>query len=190
MGVGCTGQARYPAGELNDVATQKFRVRSIHVMVAAVVKAFQDNHDEIMCGNFHSELLKVSTASNVCRALKKFGKQHAYSHRSVLEIELDGFNVINELMDFLWEGITAREKYRGLSSQRATPFAAYAYSRISRNYRRIFEGKVKQYRPLEALPVRYKEMQLLTDMISGMTDGFCIDLHGDLTRYHKEMRSW
>ena len=176
-------------GELNDVATQKFRVRSVHVMIAAVVKAFQDNYDKIMSGNFHGELIKVSTAANLCQALKKFGKQYAYSHRSVLEIELDGFNVINELMDFLWTGITVREEYKKLNSRRTTPFATYAYSRISRNYRRIFEGKVRQYRPLDALPVRYREMQLLTDMISGMTDGFCIDLHEDLMRYHKEMRS-
>ena len=174
-------------GELNDVATQKFRVRSIHVMVAAVVKAFQDNYSKIMASDFDGELLRVSTASDLCQALKKFGKQHAYTHRSVLEIELDGSNVINDLMNFLWRGITAREKYAQLDSRRITPFAAYAYSRISRNYRRIFEGNVRQYRPAEALPVRYKEMQLLTDMISGMTDGFCIDLHRELTRYHKEM---
>ena len=110
-------------GELSDVTTQKFRVRSIHVMVAAVVRAFQDNYNEIMSGDFDGELLRVSTASNLCQALKKFGKQHAYSHRSVLEIELDGFNVINELMDFLWKGITAREKYAQLDSRRTTPFA-------------------------------------------------------------------
>lgn len=175
-------------GELSDVATQKFRVRSIHVMVAAVVKAFQDNYEEILGGNFDGELLGVSSAANLCRALKDFDRQHAFSHRSVLEIELDGYNVMNELMDLLWRGIAEREEYGRLDSRRTTPFAAYAYSRISRNYRRVFEGKVMQYRPTEELPVRYREIQLLTDMISGMTDGFCIDLHGDLMRHHKEMR--
>lgn len=43
--------------------------------------------------------------------------------------------------------------------------------------------------PYEDLPIRYKEMQLLTDMISGMTDRFCIDLHDDLSKRFVEMRA-
>ena len=33
------------------------------------------------------------------------------------------------------------------------------------------------------MPTRYKEAQLLTDMLSGMTDNFAIDLLGELKRY-------
>ena len=176
------------ASELNDVATQKFRVHAIHTLIAAIAKAFRDDYELIMNGKFDGELLVTSRAANLCRALKDFNRQHAFAHRTVLEIELDGCNLINELMDFFWVGITEREKYSVPDSRRNTPFAAYVYSRISRNYRRVFEDNIFQYRPLQVLPIRYREMQLLTDMISGMTDKFCIDLHGDLSRHHREMK--
>ncbi|OOY19909.1 hypothetical protein BMI86_13220 [Thioclava sp. DLFJ5-1] len=174
--------------ELQDVATQKFRVHAIHLMVSAVAEAFRNNYDAILSGAFQGELIKESAASSLCRALKKFDRENAFSHKSVLEVELNGFNVINRLMDFLWIGISQRVDYEELSSDRKTPFAAYVYSRISKNYRRMFEGKVRQYHSDPGLPIRYKEMQLLTDMISGMTDGFCIDLHQDLEQHYRAMR--
>ena len=174
--------------ELNDVATQKFRVHAIHVLIAAVAKAFKDRYDAVMAGTFEGELLDASKAAHLRWALKKFNKQNAFSHRTVLEIELDGYNVINELMDFFWIGITERPSYLEVSGRRKSPFATYVYSRLSRNYRRVFEGNIHQYRPEHTLPVRYREMQLLTDMISGMTDRFCLDLHSELQQYHKEMR--
>lgn len=176
-------------GELNDVATQKFRVRAIHVLIAAVAKAFRDQYCTIMQGAFEGELIEVSEAANLCRALKDFNEQNAFSHRSVLEIELDGYNVINELMDFFWTGITERDKYFEVGGRRKTPFASYVYSRLSRNYRRVFEGSVNQQRPEQGLLVRYKEMQLMTDMISGMTDRFCLDLRRDLRQHYRQMRS-
>ena len=141
-----------------------------------------------MNGQFDGDLLATSRAANLCKALKDFNQKHAFAHRTVLETELDGYNLINELMDFFWVGITKREKYSVPGSRRNTPFAAYVYSRISRNYRRVFEDNVFQYRPPQFFPVRYREMQLLTDMISGMTDRFCIDLHRDLWKHHREMK--
>lgn len=174
--------------ELQDVATQKFRVHAIHLMVSAVGKAFRENYDLIVSGDFQGELIKESMASKLCSSLKKFDRENAFSHKSVLEIELNGFNVLNRLMDFLWIGISEREDYEDLSSKRLSPFAAYVYSRVSKNYRRIFEGKVRRYHTDGGLPIRYKEMQLLTDMVSGMTDQFCIDLHRDLEQHYRKMR--
>ena len=175
--------------ELQDVATQKFRVHAIHLMVSAVVKSFSEHYTEIMSGSFDGELISESDAAELCRSLKKFDRENAYTHRTVLEIELNGFNVLNRLMDFLWIGITEREEFKDPSSRRSSPFAAYVYSRISKNYRRVFEGKIRKYHPDPGLPIRYREMQLLTDMVSGMTDQFCLDLYHDLKRHHREMRT-
>jgi dGTPase len=173
--------------ELNDVATQKFRVFAIHIMISAVADAFIRNHDPIVSGNFSGDLIGASRAANLCAALKQFDRENAFSHRSVLEVELNGFNVLNRLMDFLWIGITERKEYLDLASSRTNPFSAYVYSRISRNYRRVFEGSVTRYHPDETFPVRYREMQLLTDMVSGMTDRFCIDLHNDFAGHCRDV---
>ena len=182
-----TMQNLHPS-ELQDVATTKFRVHAIHLMVSAVGQAFSENYDDIMSGEFEDELINVSEASLLCRELKKFDRENVFSHKSVLEIELNGFNILNRLMDFLWIGISERKNYEELSSKRQSPFAAYVYSRISKNYRRVFEGKVHHYHREADFPIRYKEMQLLTDMVSGMTDQFCIDLHRELERHYRGTR--
>lgn len=177
-----------PPGELSDIATQKFRVHAIHLMVSAIIEAFGNYRDSILCGTFDGELIGASKAKNLCKALKGFDLENAFKHREVLEIELNGDSKINRLMDFLWMGITQREEYDNVSSRRTNVFANYVYSRISRNYRRVFEGNVVEHHKSQQLPIRYREMQLLTDMVSGMTDKYCIDLHDDLAKHYREMR--
>lgn len=63
-------------------------------------------------------------------------------------------------------------------SVRAHPFSKYVYGRISENYRRVFECPIKE---VSEMPIRYRECQLLTDMLSGMTDSYAIDLYRELT---------
>ncbi|MCF6338782.1 MAG: dNTP triphosphohydrolase [Gammaproteobacteria bacterium] len=164
--------------ELNDISMQMFRVYAIGQMIGDVRNAYKDQEDAIMMGNLTSDLLTMSDSSRLCELLKKFDKDHAYVHRSVLEVELTGYNTIRGLMDFLWEAIYQRKKPTDLGSRRSTPFAAYAYNRISENYRRIFENDSND------MPVRYKELQLLTDMISGMTDSFALSLYDELKQYY------
>ena len=50
--------------------------------------------------------------------------------------------------------------------------SAYVYALISENYRRVFESP-----NVPVQPVLYGELQLLTDMIAGMTDSFAMSLH-------------
>ncbi|MDE0175067.1 MAG: dNTP triphosphohydrolase [Defluviicoccus sp.] len=171
---------RIVPGERNNVAMQKFRVHAIHALVAATVEAFFKNYKSIMKGTFDSQLLKESHCAKFCHSLRVFDRTHAYADQSVREIELEGYNIICDLLDFLWIGISEREIYEDLESPRSSPFSAYIYSRISRNYRRVFEGKVESYHSTPSLPIRYRELQLLTDMISGMTDQFCMDLRKDI----------
>ncbi|MEO9823292.1 MAG: dGTP triphosphohydrolase [Yoonia sp.] len=182
------GQEKLHPSELQDVATQKFRVHAIHLMVSAVVDAFEEHYDAILEGSFSGELIKVSKAGTLCSALKKFDRENAFSHKEVLEIELNGYNTLNRLMDYLWIGISDRESYVDLNSKRRSPFSAYVYSRISKNYKRIFENAITEYHGDQVLPIRYKEMQLLTDMVSGMTDQFCIDLYNDLDCHYRKMK--
>lgn len=164
--------------ELNDISMQKFRVYAIAEMVRDVRTAFLENKTAVLAGEFEKELIEKSKSSTLRNLLKKFDREHAYSHRSVLEIELQGYNTIRGLMDLLWEAISQREDKENPASKRKTPFAAFAYNRISENYRRVCES------PTNKMPIRYKELQLLTDMISGMTDSFAVSLYRELKQYH------
>lgn len=127
-----------------------------------------------MLGSFEDDLIARSAAASLCRALKTFDQRHAYQHESVRRIELLGHNAIHGLMGVLWSAITNRKKAEDLSSARNTPFDAYVYSRISENYRRVFES------PGNHMPTRYKEAQLLTDMVAGMTDKFALAFLAEL----------
>ena len=60
-----------------------------------------------------------------------------------------------------------------------------AYGRISENYKRVFEGRLQNTVHKDTdLPIRYRELQLLTDMISGMTDQFAMDLYNELRGFN------
>lgn len=80
-------------------------------------------------------------------------------------------------MDMFWSAIVDRKDAGDLASKRP-PLPGYVYSRISENYRRIAEA------PTNRMPMRYRELQLITDMISGMSDSFALSLYEDLRRHH------
>jgi len=173
--------------EQNDITMQRFRVHSIYVMMSALLTALNTHYDAIMRGEFSGNLLDESPAAKLIKRLKQFDALHAYRNRRVRELELEGFNVLHGLMDLLWKGIVSRPAFEDLQPKRRnTPFASYAYDRISENYRRVFEQSyAKRFRSDEPdLPIRYRELQLLTDMVSGMTDEYAIELHEELRSYH------
>ncbi|MDD4600974.1 MAG: dNTP triphosphohydrolase [Negativicutes bacterium] len=154
--------------EFNDVSMQKLRVHAISKMIVAVRKRFEDVIKDILEGSYSKDLISDSPASHLCEALTGFAKRHAYNHRSVLRIELQGYRVIRGLMDIFWSSIQATRE------ERADPFQRYTYGQLSENYRRIAEDSQS------SLPPLYRNFQLLTDMISGMTDGFAVSLYDDL----------
>lgn len=177
--------AKLSPAEFNDVSMQIFRANAITAMVAANIKCFTESYDAIMSSGLDQPLLDMSLAAPFADSLKSFAFKNAYKHREVLKIELNGFNTLHGLMDMLWRGITEREDFSNPGSDRTSPFTRYAYSRISENYRRVFEGKGSAKRTSdEALPIRYRELQLLTDMVAGMTDQYAIDLHNELKAFH------
>lgn len=163
--------------ELNDISMQRFRVNAIGAMVTAATEAFCKNQELCLLGECPRPLLELSDASCLRDTLQDFAKKHAYNHRTVLEVELQGFNVLQDLMDMLWVAIVDRKDRNDPASKRVAPFSRYAYGRISENYRRVFES------PENKMPLAYREAQLLTDMVSGMTDSFALSLYSELKKY-------
>jgi dGTPase len=171
---------RLSPAELNDLSMLMFRVHAIAAMIPAVYEAFMENRAALESGKLADDLLAASHAGQLRDTLKAFDALHAYRHKSVLALEAQGFQTIHCLMDLLWMAIRTREFEEKVDSPRSTPFARYAYQCISENYRRIFED------PTNTMPPRYREAQLLTDTISGMTDSFAVSLCAELGRYESE----
>lgn len=168
--------------ELNDVSMQRFRVFAIGALVRAATSTFVSDahHASFLAGTQPMSLIALSEGEQLRKTLKDFALKHAYTNRVVLELELDGYNVIRGLMDIFWTAITDVDDSTCSTSRRRHPFTRYIYGRISENYRRVFES----------IPARkthrYDECVLLTDMVSGMTDSYAMTLYEELAPMKKQ----
>lgn len=104
--------------------------------------------------------------------LKLIAKNYVFVEPDVRKIEADGFKIIGKLMDFYWHAISNREDVENLVSRRSDAKAAYGIAKISDNYLQCAAKGGWLARDGTSLPMRYRELRLLTDMVSGMTDGF------------------
>jgi dGTP triphosphohydrolase len=68
-------------------------------MMSAVTEAFIGNYTEIMLGTFDYELLDVSPANRIAKTLKKLAKEHIFTSKDILSLEVSGHKIINELLE-------------------------------------------------------------------------------------------
>lgn len=162
--------------ELNDISMQRFRVFAIGAMIREASKTFEEHLDSFLLGHQKKPLLEISKAEKLRKILKSFSYTHGYTHKSVVALELEGFNTIRGLMDMLWFSIDAMAGKSMDEQDRQHPFAKYVFTRISENYRRIFES----CNASGEFPLWYYKCQLLTDMVSGMTDSYAVHLYKEL----------
>jgi dGTPase len=153
--------------ELNDVSMQFFRAIAISRMVEAATNVFVANIDALMSGNVDAsfELIGASDCGRFCGAVKDFDFRFGFQHRDVVKLELEGNNYLHAVMDILWDSIPSH------ASQDLGPFAKFAYSTISENYRRVYEASPRNVRD---------KRQLVCDAVSGMTESFLIKTFKEL----------
>ncbi|HWN67489.1 MAG TPA: dNTP triphosphohydrolase [Haliangium sp.] len=173
----------YSLSRVREIKVGYLRTRLIDRLVTGATNAYHEDRDAIFNHGRKQPLLgSDSEASKLCESLKKFARVHAYQSTGVLRLELTGSIVIRTLMDAMWEAISEREDFSKPGSRRLSPKAAYVYSLISDSYRWHFERSDKKN-----LATRYKELQLLSDMISGMTDGYALDLYEKIQRHDERI---
>jgi dGTPase len=162
---------------VQEIKASYIRTRLIERLLTGAADQFIKDKNRIFSYERTAPLLSPGTfEGDLYESLKEFARDHAYKSSSVLKLELEGARIIEGLMDRMWMAITNRKKFLEKGSKRTTPQASYVYSMISDSYRWQFESEIGN----DAIPIRYQEMQLLTDMISGMTDGFAVQLFSEL----------
>ena len=154
-----------------DIKIQYLRAYMIEALINEASDEFVKNVGLIM-------KLKQITAlmenSSLCNALKGIAKQYGLRHPKVLLAEATGAAAIDGLMTALWNAISKRKEKDDLRSKRITARDRYIFSLISPNY--IEQAETSSQRSRQANNLRYRELRLLTDMVSGMTDTFAINL--------------
>ncbi len=146
-----------------DLAVQQFRIIVQRFMIQAVIEEFCNNIDSIIAGTYDKDLLENSYASNLRNAFKLIG-QRIFSHKSIIENEIVGYNTMSYLLEeFVGASLT--------EGKGQNPTQVRFYDLISSNYRFIYENFTSRS--------LYNRLQLAVDYVSGMTDNFA------LKRYRK-----
>lgn len=117
---------------------------------------FFRNHETILQGKFSGSLLKNITPSffEAIEKVQEVSMEQIYNHRSVVEIEIAGYKIIDTLLS----------EFTGALLHPGTP--------LSRKILMLLPG---QY--LQEADSTYFKVQSAVDFISGMTDVYALDLY-------------
>lgn len=154
-----------------DVKIQYLRAFFLEALVTHASDQFIGNFSAIF--DF-SHTMPLMDNSKLCSDLKDIAKTYAFNNSLVLKTEAQGAAALDGLMCAFWSAISERKKIDDIESKKLSARSSYIFSLISPNY-------VQQSNPpgncgSGASGLRYRELRLLTDMVSGMTDSYAIRL--------------
>lgn len=159
-----------------DVKIGYMRAYFMDALLEEASKNFLDQ--SVAIGSYDTEVEPILEKSELCGFLKNIAKDHAFSNPSVLKSEAIGAEAIGEVLSFFWKAIRDRDKDADIKSHRTTAASKFAWSLVSPNYIEEASRCICEETPEHE--VRYAELRLLTDMVSGMTDTFAMKLRNDI----------
>jgi dGTPase len=154
-----------------DVKIQYLRAFFIEALVTHASEQFIRNLRPIF--DF-SHQMPLMDNSELCSALKKIAKRYAFNNPLVLRTEALGAAALDGLMCAFWSAISDRKDIGDIESRRRSARSSYIFSLISPNY--VQQACAPDMPGSGANGLRYRELRLLTDMISGMTDTYAMRL--------------
>jgi dGTPase len=172
--------------EIREVMSSYLRTAFIDGLISEAIDVYKSDSRNIFAYSRTTPLLKES---GLLKSMKELAKKHVFSHPSITKIEADGYRILEGLMDFYWYAITNRENDGDLLSDRTDAKAAFGISKISDNYLQCAARANYLDRDNAPLSMRYKELRLLTDMVSGMSDGFAKSEY-DFLRQNEMIAPW
>lgn len=160
---------------LRDIKIQYLRAHFIGALVSHASDQFSGNVAAIFS---YSHATPLMDNSPLCTALKKIAQKYAFENANVLKAEALGAAALDGLMSAFWEAISDRKKDEDLESKRMSARSKFIFSVISPNY--VQDAASAAQADYGAGGLRYRELRLLTDMVSGMTDSFAMRLWGEI----------
>jgi dGTPase len=117
---------------------------------------------ELLAGTLERSLIDYLPPCELAlvKAIDSFSVQHIYNHRSVVEIEIAGYNVIGGMLKEF--------------------FAAVLNPRSVKSVK-LLQLISKQFVITSAPGGLYNDLQSIVDFISGMTDLYAVDLYRKIT---------
>ena len=160
-----------------DIKIGYLRAYFIDALIEEAKAAFTASGNAIVARSHRTPLMDGSA---LCEKLKALARQHAFGNPGVLRMEARGAEAIEGLMSAFWDAIHDRApaKFEDVLARRSGARNKYVFALISQNY--LEDAARSAEAPGIAGSVRYRELRLLTDMVSGMTDTFAISLWDEL----------
>ena len=159
-----------PSPEENAVQNWIVRIQSTLLYTAA--DEFAANYEEIMRGEYKSELLSTAPVRVLSDMLSDIAYRYAFTSKEIFKIELSA----KVMLDSLLERLTGASLRINTPQQKITD--EKMISVISENYRRICEISASG---ADEAQQAYSRLQLVTDYVCGMTDGYARSLYRDIT---------
>lgn len=134
------------------------RAIAIHTLIMESKSIYENSFESFLNGSFKQPLFDVIKTN--CTALQdivEFSYENIYNHRSVVEIENAGYNVMYELLSHFIPPILSNKSDRTKSADKAIKLipAQFLYDEES----------------------SYKKVLGVLDYVSGMTDNYATDLY-------------
>jgi dGTPase len=159
---------------LSEARMNLFRTLIISSNIDGVVEEFKSNYSLIIKGEFKGELINNKTIRDVIEKCKGIAGKYVFPNQEILKLEIMGRNIIHDLMDSFWEGIS-QYPYEDKKHRKKHPFNFKTYSLLSENYKTVFEADYASTEDKKRH--NYAKLQFLADYICGMTDSFARELH-------------
>ncbi len=134
------------------------RAISINALTLRCVDLYKENLDAILSGAFKTPLFDaIKTDCKVLKDITEFSVENIYNHRSVVEIENAGYNVMFELLTHFIPPVIKPKDDRAKYEQKALKLVP------------------KQF--LYEAGTTYDKVVGVLDYVSGMTDNYATDLY-------------
>ncbi len=132
------------------------RASVIGKLVKQCIDAFWEKQDEILSGTFQKPLIDCIPANSLAAIseIKKVSIKNIYNDRSVVEIEISGYQIIGTLLEVFTEAVLNPDE--GIS-------------------RKMLQLIPDQYGGNHTST--YEKVQAVVDFVSGMTDLYALDLY-------------
>ncbi|MCV9387816.1 deoxyguanosinetriphosphate triphosphohydrolase [Reichenbachiella ulvae] len=139
------------------------RAVAIHTLIEESTQVFLQNEEAMLAGQFDQAITDLIPSADILEEISKFSIKNLYQSRQVLEKEAAGFEVIDGLLE---------------SFILAVYFKYYDQASYSGKHKSIFRLLPEDivYRLDHEAKSPYQSMLLITDYVSGMTDGSAIKL--------------
>lgn len=156
-------------------AVQNWAISVQGAFLDAATDSFIKNYKAIMDGTYRFELLYDTPINILLKAMQDIAYRYAFVCKPILKLEVKADSIFDFLLSrfvqaFLYYQTPLESKYSTAVDQKMVML-------MSDDYKRIYQTYAEGCDEIEKL---YLRLLLVTDYISGMTDGFAIRMYEEL----------